>query len=100
MSIAGSASLSLNPLGSWVKLAWEHVGNNAYLDLAVDYALAAITAFRQQNYKDFVKISAVGGRAMRRLRDAITSGTKCIDVYVAIMLHYAAEVGLLRKRVE
>ena len=94
MSIAGTASLNLYPLGNWVKLAWDHVGCNSYLDLAVEYTLSAMIAFRQQNNKDFVKISAIGGRAMRSLRQSIMSGTKSIDVYVAIMLHYATEVSL------
>lgn len=95
MSVAGTASLSLYPLGNWVKLAWDHVGCNSYLDLAVEYALSAMTAFRHQDKKDFLKISIIGGRAMRSLRQAIMSGTKSIDVYVAIMLHYATEVSCL-----
>jgi hypothetical protein len=46
MSEAATASLNLYPLGKWVKLAWNHVGCNSYLDLAVEYALGAMTAFR------------------------------------------------------
>jgi hypothetical protein len=95
MSVAGTASLNLYPLGNWVKLAWDHVGCNSYLDLAVEYALGAMTAFRQQHNKDFLKISAIGGRAMCSLWQAIVSGTKSIDVYVAIMLHYATGVSRL-----
>ena len=93
ISVVGPASLSLYPLGSWIKFAWAHVGCDAYLDLAVDYALSAITAFRKEDQSDFVKISSIGGRAVRSLRQAIMRGTKTIDVYVAVMLHYAAEVS-------
>jgi hypothetical protein len=93
ISVAGPASLILYPLGSWIKLAWAHVGCDAYLDLAVDYALSAITAFRKEDKNDFIKISTIGGRAVRSLRQAIMRGTKTIDVYVAVMLHYAAEVS-------
>ena len=93
ISIAGSASLDLYPLGKWVKLAWDHVGRNSYLDLAVEYALSAMTGFRQHSRSDSVNIPEIGGRAMRSLRQAIMAGTNDIDVYVAVMLHYAAEVS-------
>ena len=92
ISIAGPASLNLYPLGTWIKFAWANTGCKDYLDLAVDYILSAMTAFRNENENDFIKTSTIGGRAVRRLREAIMSGTKSIDLYVAIMLHYAAEV--------
>jgi hypothetical protein len=96
MSVAGPGLLHLNPLGNWIRLAWDHVGCNSYLDLALEYCLTAITEFRQRHQKNIVKISTIGSSAMRSLRHAIESGTNCIDVYVAIMLHYAAEVRFSR----
>ena len=100
ISVVGPASFNLYPLGSWIKFAWAHVGCDAYLDLAVDYALSAITAFRKEDQTNFIKLSAIGGRAVRSLRQAIMRGTKSVDVYVAVMLHYAAEVSRFNPTIE
>lgn len=97
-SVFGFDALDLNPLGRWITYAWHHAGEDTFLDLASDYAYASMAAFQHRNAENTIRTSVAGKRALRSLRTAVEAfetTQKGDNLVVAVMLHYAAEVGLL-----
>ena len=95
-SIFSFEALNLNPLGDWVKQAWCRTGEDAYLDLAADYALQSMQAFQLRQPSSDSKTLAAGQRALRSLRAAFDTRLFELspeNMLVTVMLHYAAEVS-------
>lgn len=93
-AIFGFDALLLNPLGSWVKSVWSRRGETACLDLASDYALESMRAFRSQDPASVSRACSTAEKALRGLQAAMQSKKKMPDrqdLVMAIMLHCAAE---------
>lgn len=97
-SVLSEEALDFSPLGPWVKLAQRGNGGSLCVQLALQYALQSMIAFRDLHPEESLKkASGIGVRALRSLQSSINSsadnGHK-MDVVVAMLLHYAAEVSV------
>lgn len=95
-SIFGEEALDFNPLGQWIKFPQSSNEEIHCVDLASQYAFQSMLAFQDFHSEESLKkASSIGVCALRSLQSSIDSSADNedkMDIVVAMMLHYVAEV--------
>lgn len=92
----------LSLLGTWVKLVPSYVGSSKVLDLSITYILESMGEFRQGMEPEGTRACVTGQRSLRSLYAAIGDSDPDkmnMEVIMAVMLHYIAEVSDMEIRI-